>query len=40
MTVSRDGHRLEVIPVDRVFTRWLIAAGLAVVAVGLLVWLP
>ena len=40
MTVSRNGHRLELVPVDRPVTRWLIAVGLALAAIGLLVWLP
>jgi len=38
--VTIDGRRLEVVPVDRQVKRWLIAAGLALGAIALLVWLP
>ena len=40
MTVLRNGRRLEVVPVDRQVKRWLVVAGLALVAIGLLLWLP
>jgi hypothetical protein len=40
LTVSRDGHRLELVPVDRLVARLAWAVGIALAAIAALVWLP